>query len=103
MAQKAPTPITSGSCPEIDILPDIGPEYVAYYQSLIVVLRWIVEPGRVDVNVEALMLSSHLVIPREDHLEDLLHIFMYLRGHMNTKMVFDPSVPDIDKNSFQRQ
>ena len=49
------------------------------------------------------MLSSHLVIPREGHLEELIHIFTYLRKHMNTEMVFDPSVPNIDKNYFQLQ
>ena len=46
------------------------------------------------------MLSSHLVIPREGHLEELLHIFTYMRKHMNTEMVFDPSVPNIDKELF---
>ena len=58
---------------------------------------------RVDVNVEALMLSLHLVMQREGHLEELLHIFAYTRKQMNTGMVFDPRVPKIDKNYFQLQ
>ena len=49
------------------------------------------------------MLSSHLALPREGHLQELLHIFAYLNKHMNSEIVFDPSDPDIDTDSFQRQ
>ena len=78
-------------------------EYASYFHSLIGVLRWIVELGRIDINVEALMLSLHLLLPREGHFQDLLHVFSYLKKHMNTEMVFDPSEPYIDMNSFHRQ
>ena len=47
------------------------------------------------------MLSSHLAMPREGHLEELIHIFAYLKKHMKSEMVFDPSIPDIDMSSFQ--
>ena len=56
--------MTSGYRPEIDITHELGEEDAAYLHSLIGVLRWIVESGRVDINVEASMLSSHLKIPR---------------------------------------
>ena len=59
--------------------------------------------GRVDINVEAIMLSSHLEIPRGGHMQVLLHVFAYLKKHMSTELVFDPSKPEIDMNSFQRQ
>ena len=49
------------------------------------------------------MLSSHLALPREGHFQELLHIFAYLKKHMDSKMLFDPSDPDIDMDSFQRQ
>ena len=75
MKAKAPTPMTDGYRPEIDVTPELGPEDAAYYHSLIGVLRWIVELGRVDINIEASMLSSHLVMPREGHLEELYHVF----------------------------
>ena len=61
------------------------------------------ELGRVDINVEASVLSSHLAIPREGHMQELLNVFTYLKKQMNTEMVFDPSDPEIDMNSFQRQ
>ena len=56
--------------------------------------------GRVDINVETLMLSLHLAITREGHLEELLHIFAYIKKHINYEMVFDPIILDIDMNSF---
>ena len=36
-------------------------------------------------------------------MQELLHVFSYLKKHMNTEMVFGPSEPEIDMNSFHRQ
>jgi hypothetical protein len=47
------------------------------------VLRWIVELGRIDIDVEVSMMSSHFAPPREVHLEELYHIFVYLKAHLN--------------------
>ena len=95
--------MTSGYFPEIYITPELGEEDSAYFHSLIGVLRWIMELGRVYINVEASILSSHLAMAREVHMQEILHVFVYLKKHMNTEMVFDPSDPEIDMNSFQRQ
>ena len=95
--------MTSGYHLEIDITPELGDEDATYFHSLIGVFRWIVELGRVDINVEASILSSHLAMPRELHMQELLHVFTYLNKHMNTEMVFYPSEPEIDMNYFQRQ
>ena len=64
LAAKAVTPMTSGYCPEIDITSELGEEDTVYFHSLVAVLIWIVELGRVSINVEASMISSHLAIPR---------------------------------------
>ena len=64
LAAKAFTLMTSGYCPEINITPELGEEEAEYFHSLIGVLRWIVELGRVDINVQASMLSLHLEMPR---------------------------------------
>ena len=58
--------------------------------TLIGVLRWIVELGRVDIDVEVSMMSSHLALLREGHLKELYHIFAYLKARPNAEMVFDP-------------
>ena len=49
------------------------------------------------------MLSSHLALPRRGHLDQVFHIFGYLKKHHNSEMVFDPSVPDMDHELFPRQ
>ena len=73
LAAKAPAPMSNGHRPEIDITPELGEEDATYYHSLVGVLRLIVELGRVDINVEVSMLSSHLALPREGHLAELFH------------------------------
>ena len=45
--------MTSVYRPEIDITRELGSEDAAYYHSLLGVLRWIVELGRIDIIVEA--------------------------------------------------
>lgn len=66
---KAATPFNSGYRPEIDVSPEVNATDAAYFQSMIGVLRWIVELGRVDVNTEASMLASFMALPRKGHLE----------------------------------
>jgi hypothetical protein len=60
---KAPTPLSSGYRPEIDVSPELGDTDSLYVHSLVGVLRWIVELGRVDIDVEVSMMSSHLALP----------------------------------------
>ena len=35
------------------------------------------------------MMSSHLALPREGHLEQVLHIFAYLKKYQHTELVYD--------------
>ena len=48
------------------------------------------------------MMSSHMAVPGEGHLEQLFHIFAYLSKYHNSEMVFDPSDPVVDESKFQR-
>ena len=80
MPSKADTPLTTTYRPEFDVSSEMNVADAAYYQSLIGILRWIVELGRVDVCLEVSMMSSHLALPREGHLEQVLHIFAYLKN-----------------------
>ena len=59
---------------DIDISQEINPQDLSYYQSLVVILRWIVELGRVDICVEVSMMSSHVLLPRQGHLDKVFHI-----------------------------
>ena len=49
------------------------------------------------------MMYSHMALPREGHLVQLFHIFLYLSKYHNTEMVFDPSDPVIDESKYQRR
>ena len=69
--------------PELDVSPVLKQSEVSYYMSLIGILRWIVELGRVDIYLEVSVMSSHMAIPREGHLEQLLHIFAHLDKYHN--------------------
>jgi hypothetical protein len=92
---KAPTPLSNGYRPEIDVSPELGEKDASHFHSLIGVLQWIVELGRVDLFVEVSMMSLHLALPREGHLKEIYHIFVYLEAHSNTEMVFNPTPPII--------
>ena len=98
--QKAHSPMTTDYCPEIDVSTELNAIDAAYYQSLIGVVRWMVELGRLDICIELLMLSSCLALPREEHLHKLFHMISYLEKQHNCEMVFDHTVPDIYMSDF---
>ena len=49
------------------------------------------------------MMSSHLAMPREGHMAEVLRIFEHLRKYHNTELVFDPSDPVVDKLAFEQR
>jgi hypothetical protein len=57
----------------------------------------------VDIDVEVLMMSSHLALLRAGHLKEMYHIFAYLKAHSNTEMVFDLMPVTLDMNLFEQQ
>ena len=103
MSPKAETPMQTSYRPELDVSPELSPVDAAYYQSLIDVLCWMVELGRIDICLEVSMMSSMLALPREGHFEQLFHIFAYLKKYHNTKLVYDPSDPVVDESQFEQQ
>ena len=96
-------PQSSGYQPEVDVTPELTPKDASLFQLLIGTLRWIVKLGQVDICCEVSMLSSHLALPREGQLDQLFHIFAYLKKYHNDKMVLDPSDPMIDERMFERK
>ena len=96
--------LMQASCrPELDVLPELNHHYASYYQSLIGILWWIVELGRVNVCLEVLMLSSHLALLHKGHLEQVFQIFGYLKKYHNTELVYDPSDLEINPTQFERR
>ena len=93
---KATTPMSSGYSPETDDSPELDSDHVTTFQEAIGVLRWAIEIGRVDILTEVSMLSSYQASPREGHLEQIHHIFAYLKNKPKLTLYFDPDIPNID-------
>ena len=98
---RVTTPLSQGYRPELDQSRELDAKRSQYYQSLIGVLRWICELGRVDILVAVSMLSRFLMSPREGHLQQVFHLFAYLKHHKRSRMVFDDTEPLFDPNAFK--
>ena len=99
--KRASAPFVKDYRPELDVSEVLGPDEASHYQSLIGVLRWIVELGRVDIITEVSLLSSQMAMPRRGHLEAAFHMFAHLKIKHNSTLVFDPCYPDIDMKDFK--
>ena len=97
---KAKATWPSGYEPELDDSEELNPKEANFYQHLLGVLHWIVELGRVDVITEVSMLASYLANPRDGHLDAALHLYSWLKGHHNARLVLDPSYPEINQDDF---
>ena len=49
------------------------------------------------------MMSSHIEILQEGHLEQLHHVFAYPKKHHNYYIALNPSDQAIDQSEFERQ
>ena len=66
--KKSENPFVEDYELEIDETPSLQ-QYLAYwYQSLIEMIRWMVEIVRVDIITELSMMASQMDMPREVHL-----------------------------------
>ena len=101
LKNKVRAPWPNDYVSETDVSPELDPKRAQYYQSLIGVLHWIVELGRIDMITEVSKLASHMALPREGHLKAIFHVFAYLKCKHNARMVFDPTYPDIVSSDFK--
>ena len=89
--------------PELDVSEELLPSDTSYYQSLIGILRWIVELGHVEICLEVSMMSSHLALPRKGHMEQVRQIFRYLKKYHNAELIFNPSDPTTNEQDFEQK
>ena len=97
---NAKTPLASGYRPELDLSPELGSKQLNYYQGLVGILRWICEIGRIDILMPVSLMSRYLVSARQGHLEQVFHIFAYLKHHPRSTMVFDDTIPTFRGERF---
>lgn len=84
------TPMNNTFVPELDGTAELNDEQHQYYQELIGVLRWATELGRVDILHEVSLLSQYQACPRQGHMEQVMHIFAYLRDHPRRSIYMHP-------------
>ena len=65
-------------------------------------LRWAVELGRVDILLEVALLSQYLANPRKGHLDQVYHVFGYLKQVGKRIIYMDPSYPHISEERFTK-
>ena len=102
LPSKCPTPTTHKYRPEDDQTKHLEGDDITYFQELIGVLRWAIEIGRADILLEVALLSSQLAAPRVGHMEQVYHIFGYLKKHPKRKLYMDPDHPEISENRFKK-
>ena len=86
--------------PELDVSRECNDDEMQFYQSLIGIMRWLCEIGRIDILTETSLLSTYLSSPRIGHLHQALHVFKYLKDHKRSKCVFDPTYVDINDDDL---
>ena len=101
LPSKCPLPHSNGYKPKMDCTAELKSEGVQWYQEIIGQLRWAVEIGRVDILLETSLMSAHLALPREGHLEQVLHIVGYLKCHKKMRLLSDSSYPRVKESWFQ--
>jgi hypothetical protein len=102
LSTKVSTLMSQGYRPEVDTTSELDAKWANNYQGLIGVLRWICELGRIDILVDVAMLSQFLAAPRRGHLDQVFHIFAYLKRYNRSSMVFDETKPLFDESRFQK-
>ena len=61
------------------------------------------ELGRIDICLEVSMMSSHLALPREGHLDQVLQIFVYLQKYHNAELVYNLSDLVVNEHEFEQR
>ena len=90
-------PLPKSYKPEIDTTPECNAELTSRYQQLIGILRWAVELGRIDIQIEVSLMSSYQMNPRMGHLEALYLIFHFLDKHPCIYLLMDQYQPELDE------
>ncbi len=58
------------------------------------------ELGRIDIHLPVALLAQYLAQPRVGHLDQVFHIFAYLKAHSRSRIVLDPDKPSVDETQF---
>ena len=100
--KRCSTPLSYNYHPSEDQTPELDVNDIQTYQEFIGMLRWAVELGRVDILLEVALMSQYLANPRRGHLEQVYHIFGYLRQVGKRTIYLDPTYPHVTEERFAK-
>ena len=98
MPEKAENPFKMGYDPELDISPELDSNAASHYQTIIGILRWMIKLQRIYIITNMSLLTSHVALPREGHLEAAIDGMAHFSQSYILRLVNDPSYPEKDHN-----
>ena len=78
-----------GYDPELDISPELDPDAMSSYLTVISLLECVIELGRINTMTEVSLLSSHV------DLDAAVHVMAHVGQRYNARVVHDPYYPEI--------
>ena len=85
LPKKAENPFKMGYNPALDTIPELDPDAASYYLTIIAILRWMIALGRIDIIIKVSLWLSHIVLPREGHLEAAVHAKAHIGQRYNSR------------------
>jgi len=92
--KKASLPLKGDYHPELDTSPLLSEDDAQLFASYIGILQWAIELARIDLTQAVSLMAQFRNAPRDGHMEAVLRIFGYIKGHLKAKVVFDPMYRD---------
>ena len=82
--------------PALNVSQLLKPKEAQEYQQFVGIAHWIIELGRVDIIYEVSLLSSHMAMPLNRHMEALMVIFVHLDKANGKTIIIDHMIPKFD-------
>jgi hypothetical protein len=80
--KKYTLPLPPEYHPKLDTSPLLNKDGISLYASYIGILQWAAKLGRVDLAHSVALLSRFCCAPREGHMDTVLCVFGYVKGHL---------------------
>ena len=79
--------------PQLDVSLELELGAASHFYSIIGILRWMTEHGRIDIITKMSLLSSHLALLIEGHLETAVYVMASVGQKHNSRLVHNPTYP----------
>ncbi len=100
--------VCKGNCketnyePVINISPELNPDQAYYFQPLIGIMHQMVEFCHIDIAKQVSLLSLHLALPQEGHMDAALHVMAYVGLHHDSCLLWIQLIQTLMMTSSQK-